>query len=165
MFPELEKPRVTEIQVRMDCNGVQDQEGIAWHQCDYHLVSLALLNFLVLHLPSSRFPSDPAAQTTEKPPEQAPGRWALPPPASRPGKILPQQKAPPAETAASTAEPPKDPPQPGENPSPVAGQKPTQITATKSPPGPKDSGEVHVIYHHPPDYGYQGYAYYHNYGG
>ena len=112
-------------------------------------------------------PSDPAAQTTEKPPEQAPEGGAPPPPVSDQANP-PTAEAPPAETAASTAEPPKDPPQPenppppGENPSPVAEE--TNANQPQRPPGPKDSGEVHVIYHHPPDYGYR-YAYGHNYGG
>ncbi|CAK7333275.1 unnamed protein product [Dovyalis caffra] len=192
MVPEIEKPRVTEIQVRMDCNGCVQKIKKALHgingiydlYIDFQQQKLTVIGWAdpekivkairktrkIATVCSPTEPSDPDAQPTEKPPEQATEGGAPPPPASE-TENPPAAEAPPAEAAASPAEPPKDPPQP-ENPPPPAEEKPspspvaeeTSANQPEKPPGPKDVGEVHVIYHHPPDYGYR-YAYGRNYGG
>ncbi|XP_015573264.1 proline-rich protein 2 isoform X2 [Ricinus communis] len=114
-------------------------------------------------------PSDqPPAQPTE-PPQPAP-EGAAPP--AHEAANPPATEVPPAEAAAPPAEPPKDPPPP-ENPPPQPPEEkpsPSSVaieTNANQPPqssGPKDVGEVHVIYHHPPDYGYR-YGYGHSSGG
>ncbi|KAJ7980317.1 Heavy-metal-associated domain protein [Quillaja saponaria] len=91
---------------------------------------------------------------TTQPPEQEPADNAPAPDAAQP----PQAEAPPAE-ATLPIEPQKDPPPPEKPPA-----EPTpSLTATESnviqnlqsTTAPKDVGEVHVIYHHPPNYGYR----------
>ena len=111
-------------------------------------------------------PTEPAPQGNEQQQQQQPPQDAA---AANP----PAAEAPPPEPAPP-AEPPKDPPppenppsQPEPQPSPVATDTnneghPAQPSSST---GPKDVGEVHVIYHHPPDYGYRyGYGYGHGHG-
>uniref|UniRef100_A0A6N2MW42 HMA domain-containing protein n=1 Tax=Salix viminalis TaxID=40686 RepID=A0A6N2MW42_SALVM len=167
------KPRVTEIQVRMDCNGCVQKIKKALHgingiydiYIDFPQQKLTVIGWAdpekiikairktrkIATICSHTEQSDPAAQTTEKPPEQAPEGGAPPPPASEQANP-PASEAPPAETAASPAEPPKDPPQP-ENPPPPGGNplpspvaEETSARQPEKPPGPKDVGEVHVLY-------------------
>ena len=85
-----------------------------------------------------------------KPPEQAP-EGDNPPPAEAANP--PPEEAPPAETALP-AEPPKDPPPP-ENPPPDAAPAAAADANAGNLARPKDVEEVHVIYHHPPEYGYR----------
>lgn len=109
-------------------------------------------------------PTDQAAQ----PSEQAPAEAGTP----EPDTVNP----PPTEASPSPpAEPPKDPPPP-ENPLPPENPPPPETkpspmatdTNAGKPTGPSsrptDVEEVHVIYHHPPDYRYR-YGYSHAYGG
>lgn len=100
------------------------------------------------------------APPTEQVPESSQPKPA--PEAANPSPAEPPatEAAPPAESAPP-AEPPKDPPSPKKPlpesaaavPAPVATEAntagPSQPT---NPHAPKDVGEVHVIYHHPPDY-------------
>ena len=104
------------------------------------------------------------------PPEQAPENGspapeaANPPPSEAPP---PAEAAPPAEVAPP-AEPPRESPPP-ENPTPEP-TVPTPVSAETNPgqqihhQRPRDVGEVHTIYHHPPDYGYR-YGYSQGYNG
>lgn len=113
-------------------------------------------------------PTEAAAQPTEQA-QQAPEGGTPPPPEASDAKNPPPAEAPPAE-AAPPVEPPKEPPQP-ENPPPEEKTSPSQspvaadtkASQPANPPGAKDVGEVHVIYHHPPDYGYR-HWYGHSYG-
>ncbi|KAE9455163.1 hypothetical protein C3L33_12928, partial [Rhododendron williamsianum] len=184
MVPELEKPRVTEIQVRMDCNGCVQKIKKALHgingiydiYIDVPQQKLTIIGWadpekIIKAIKKTRKtaticshsePSDQQPQPTDPPPppDQPPEQQPPPDPAYPP----PPAEAPPAEATLS-ADPPIDPPPPQEYPPPNAAND-----ASASHPGqpsrPKDVEEVHVIYHHPPDYGYRhgyGHSYGHNY--
>ncbi|KAL4310126.1 hypothetical protein GQ457_01G030510 [Hibiscus cannabinus] len=193
MASEIERPRITELQVRMDCNGCVQKIRKALHgirgiyevypdiaQQKLTVVGWADPEKIVKAIRKTRKtvticshsePPEAAAQ----PPDQLPGQGqgqAVPQETVNP---TPSEAPPPAEAAAApqpeaeaapSAEPPRDQPpleslQPEPAPAPAdasAGQQPNQ------PLGPKDVGEVHVICHHPPDYGHR-YGYVHSYGG
>ena len=71
---------------------------------------------------------------------------------SQPENPAPDTTQQPAETPPAQAEPPKDTPPPEVTPSP----KPTENNESQkveSTQSTNDAGEVHVIYHHPPNYG------------
>ncbi|XP_062150330.1 early nodule-specific protein 2-like [Alnus glutinosa] len=182
MVPELEKPRVTEINVRMDCNGCVQKIKKALHgingiydlYIDLPQQKLTIIGWAdpekilkaikktrkVVTICSHTEPTEPPAQ----PPEQAPDGGA---PAAPDAANPPPTEAPPTEAAPPPpAEPPKDPPPPPPQettPPPMAPDGNTSQPA-HNPSGQKDVGEVHVIYHHPPDYGYR-YGYGHSHGG
>ncbi|KAJ9154545.1 hypothetical protein P3X46_027865 [Hevea brasiliensis] len=193
MVPELEKPRVTEIQVRMDCNGCvqkikkalhgingiydlyidisqQKLTVIGWADPEKIVKAIRKTRKIATICSHTEPPDQTAAQPTE-PPQQQPEGGAPPPPNNEAAN--PSLAAPPAESS-QPAEPPKDPPppenpppeeKPSPSPSPVATESnANQPAGPAQAPGPKDVGEVHVIYHHPPDYGYR-YSYGHSYGG
>ncbi|KAM3755630.1 hypothetical protein ACB098_02G053600 [Castanea mollissima] len=167
MVPELEKPRVTEIQVRMDCNGCVQKikkalNGINGWADPEKIVKAIKKTRKIATICSHTEPTEPPAPPTEQAPEGAgpPPDTAKPPPPDAP--------------TSGPSEPPKEPPPPPENPQPD--------TAPPPPPPPpmapesntgqpaqnpsvlKDVGQVHVIHHHQPDYGYR-YGYDHSYGG
>ncbi|WCJ23418.1 Heavy metal transport/detoxification superfamily protein [Euphorbia peplus] len=180
MVPELEKPRVTEIQVRMDCNGCVQKIKKALHgingiydlYIDFPQQKLTVIGWAdpekiikairktrkIATICSHTEPTDQPANTQSggEPPQE--GEASNPPPA----------EAPPAEAAAPPpAEPPKDPPPPEEKPSPSPIAAETNANQSQQ---PSNVGEVHVIYHHqPPDYRNgpypYGYGYAQNYGG
>ncbi|XP_059647471.1 heavy metal-associated isoprenylated plant protein 36-like [Cornus florida] len=186
MIPQLEKPRVTEIQVRMDCNGCIQKIKKALHgikgiydlYIDFPQQKLTIIGWadpekIIKALKKARKmaticshtePTEQPAQPTEPAPENGA-------PAPEAANQPPAEPAPPAETAPPTeAAPPKDP-LPPENlppevmPSSVANANPASQAAQSS--RPKDVEEVHVIYHHPPDYGYRfgpPQSYHHGYG-
>ncbi|XVF28267.1 hypothetical protein REPUB_Repub15cG0015100 [Reevesia pubescens] len=189
MVPELEKPRVTEIQVRMDCNGCVQKITKALHgihgiyevypdiaQQKLTVIGWADPERIVKAIRKTRKsaticshsePTEAAAQPTEQPPE---GGSAAPEEANPPPSEAPPAEAASQPEAAQPGEPPKDQPLP-ENPQPQPEPAPTpaatDANANQQPPqpsGPKDVGEVHVICHHPPDYGHR-YGYVHSYGG
>ncbi|XP_010259440.1 PREDICTED: extensin-like [Nelumbo nucifera] len=174
MVPELEKPRIIEIQVRMDCNGcihkikkaLQGINGIYEHYIDFPQQKITVVGWadpekIVKAIKKTRKiaticahsePTDPPAQPTEPAPADAQN----PPP---------EDQSPPTEAAPPT-EPPKDSPPP-ENPTPTPevapsavatdaaeAQQPVQVQPSET----KDVEEIHVIHHHPHDYGY-GYGY------
>ncbi|KAF3456289.1 hypothetical protein FNV43_RR00939 [Rhamnella rubrinervis] len=183
MVPELEKPRVTEIQVRMDCNGCVQKIKKALHGIngiydiyfDFPRQKLTVIGWAdperiikaikktrkIATICSHTEVTQPAAPQTEPPPEGTqPGPEAGP---SNP----PSAEAPPPAEAAPPVELPKDPPPP-ENPPPEPTPPPpttdTNASQPAQPSRPKEIGEVHVVYHHPPDYGYR-YGYGHGYNG
>ncbi|PSR92558.1 Heavy metal-associated isoprenylated plant protein [Actinidia chinensis var. chinensis] len=182
MVPELEKPRVTEIQVRIDCNGCVQKIKKALHgingiydlYIDFPQQKLTIIGWadpekIIKAIKKTRKTaticfhsetSDPQAQPTEAAPGQ-PAEQAPPPDAVNP----PATEAPPAE-ASPPAEPLKAPPPPEKLPLDTT---PSTESHPAQPARPKDVEEVHVIYHHPPDYGYRygGYSpsYGHSYGG
>ncbi|KAF9607481.1 hypothetical protein IFM89_036078 [Coptis chinensis] len=160
MVPEIEKPRVTEIQVRMDCNGCVQKIKRALHgingiydlYIDFPQQKLTVVGWAdpekivraikktrkIATIYSHTTPNDSPTQPTEPAPEVAPPAPENPPPESAPAE------APPTE-------PPKDPPPP-ENPPPEA--TPPSDTGANQPPqpsGPKDVEEIHVIHHHHPN--------------
>ncbi|KAL5541887.1 hypothetical protein UlMin_009597 [Ulmus minor] len=185
MVPEVEKPRVTEIHVRIDCNGCVQKikkalsgiNGIYDLYIDFPQQKLTIIGWadpekivkaikktrkiatICSHTEASTEPSQGPPQT-----EQAPeGSAQQPLEASNP----PPQEAPPPE-AAPPAEPPQDPPPPENHPPPPQEPPPPYpVAADTNALGqpvqlPKDVGQVHVIHHHPPDYGYR-YSYGHGY--
>lgn len=192
MVPELEKPRITEIHVRMDCNGCVQKIKKALHgingiydlYIDFPQQKLTIIGWadpenIVKAIKKTRKiaticshieqPTEPAAPP---PAEQSPEGAAAPAPDAAnppPTESPPPAEAAPPPEAAPPAEPPKDPPPP-EHPTPEA--EPTRVAAETNPGQqhpvyyhrPRDVGEVHTIYHHPPGYGYR-YGYTNGYPG
>lgn len=107
--------------------------------------------------------ADPAAPPPSEPPPQE-GSSAPPPAPDAGPSNPPSAEAPPP--------PPSKEPPPPENPTPEPMQPtppPVTIDTNAGEPGqpsrPKELGEVHVVYHHPPpEYGYR-YGYGHGYAG
>ncbi|KAJ8766846.1 hypothetical protein K2173_009133 [Erythroxylum novogranatense] len=194
MVPELEKPRVTEIQVRMDCNGCVQKIKKALHgingiydlYIDFPQQKLTIIGWAdpekivkairktrkMATICSHSESTEPAAQPPEQ--SQQPSEGGSPPPSTDSDTANPPPAAE-SSAAAPPTEPPKDPPSPPENPLPE--EKPSSTPPAASDKsasqsnqqrfGPKDVGEVHVIYHHPPpsDYGSYRYGYGHSYNG
>lgn len=121
-------------------------------------------------------PTEPPLQ--EEPAPEDNGQPQQPPPHEAAQPNHPPLTEAPSPEQAPPVEPPQDqpppenptPPPPEPQPSPIAadtnnaGHHPVQPSSSSS-SGPKDVGEVHVIYHHPPDYGYRhGYGYGYGYG-
>ncbi|KAG2721362.1 hypothetical protein I3760_02G079400 [Carya illinoinensis] len=183
MIPELEKPRVTEIQVRMDCNGCVQKikkalhgiNGIYDFYIDFSQQKLTIIGWadpekIVKALKKTRkiaticshmVPTEPPAPPTEQAPQEG-GGPAPDAPNPPPPEVQPAEPAPPPD-------PRKDPPAPPENPpadtAPPPGVPDNNVSQpTGKPTGPKDVGEVHVIYRHPPDHGYK-YNYSQGYSG
>ncbi|XP_030922784.1 protein PYRICULARIA ORYZAE RESISTANCE 21-like [Quercus lobata] len=185
MVPELEKPRVTEIQVRMDCNGCVQKikkalngiNGIYDLNIDFPQQKLTIIGWAdpekivkaikktrkIATICSHTEPTEPPAPPTEQTPEGAgpPTDAAKPPPPDAP--------------TCGPSEPPKEPPPPPENPQPDTPPPPppppmapesSTGQPSQNPSVLKDVGQVHVIHHHQPDYGYgYRYGYDHSYGG
>ncbi|XP_030545562.1 heavy metal-associated isoprenylated plant protein 35-like isoform X2 [Rhodamnia argentea] len=197
MIPaELEKPRVTEIHVRMDCNGCVQKIKKALHgingiydlYIDFPQQKLTIVGWadperIVKAIRKTRKNAticshkEPSSDEPSQPTEQAPNGGA-PPPAEATNPSQPE--APPSEPPKEPLpqeNPPPPPPQQAENPQPDAnpppaaaanpqqGQPPQQEDQSPQPSMPKDVGEVHVLYHHPPDYGYRPYGYNCGYNG
>lgn len=171
-MPELEKPRVTEIQVRMDCNGCVQKikkalsgiNGIYDLYPDFPQQKIIIIGWadpeiIVKAIKKTRKTATICSHT-----EQAE-------PAAPQTELRPEGGAPPQEAANSPAgesppdkppEPPKDPPPENPPPEPTlppAASDPAATLPPAKPSVPKDVGEVHVIYHAPPIYGYR-----HDYG-
>ncbi|KAM1195131.1 hypothetical protein ACFX13_022175 [Malus domestica] len=188
-LPLMEKPRVTEIHVRMDCNGCVQKIKKALHgingiydlYIDFPQQKLTIIGWadpekIVKAIKKTRKIATICSHTEQQtepappPPEQAPENGspapeaANPPPSEAPP---PAEAAPPAEVAPP-AEPPRESPRP-ENPTPEP-TVPTPVSAETNPgqqihhQRPRDVGEAHTIYHHPPDYGYR-YDYSQGYNG
>lgn len=171
--PELEKPRVTEILVRMDCNGCVQKIKKALHgingiydmYIDFPQQKLTIIGWadpekIVKAIRKCRKTATICSHSEQAQPNDAPAEGGQPPAESA---NPPPPEAPPAETS-QPGEPPKDPPPP-ENPPqevlppPPATEGAPPASQSGQPSGPKEVEEVHVIYHHPPDYGYR-----YNYG-
>lgn len=209
---DVQKPRITEIHVRMDCNGCVQKIKRALHGINGGgrerdqmtvLLSLSLCSHsnvwffrhvagiydLYIDFPNQKLTiigwADPekivkAIKKTRKtaticshteqpdpaalPPEQPPDGDAPPSDAAN----TPQQEALPPEPPKDTPVPENPPPAPEhpnsqpepnkrEGQTPQDGQPPPTPPAGQPPSGPKDAGEVHVVYHHPPppEYGYR----------
>ncbi|XAR57035.1 hypothetical protein NMG60_11025036 [Bertholletia excelsa] len=174
----MQKPRVIEINVRMDCNGCVQKikkalygiHGIYDLYMDFPQQKLTIIGWAdpeiimkaikktrkIATICSHTESSDPLAQPAEPAPDQqAP---PAPPPENPPPENLPPPEAPPTQTT------PPPPPQENRPPDPIPPPQETAAGQPAQPSGPKDVEEVHVIYHHPPDCGY-GYSCVHSYGG
>ncbi|KAJ8528792.1 hypothetical protein K7X08_030436 [Anisodus acutangulus] len=162
---QMEKPRVTEIQVRMDCNGCVQKIKKALHgihgihdlyidfpQQKITIVGSADPEKIVKAIKKTRKSAivcshiEQADPPTE-PEEPAPAESEAPPPES--SNHPPE--APPAEEPPT--EPPKDPPTQENQP---AEEKQThRVLTTPKANQTNPVEEVHVIYHYPPDYGHR----------
>ncbi|KAJ4722092.1 Heavy metal-associated isoprenylated plant protein [Melia azedarach] len=193
MVPELEKPRITEIKVRMDCNGCVHKIKKALHSIngiydlyiDFPQQKLTIVGWadpekIVKAIRKTRKlaticshveQTEPSNQPTEQAPAEggaSPNDAANPPPPEPPAAEPPQPEEPPkdmpppeipAPPENPPPPPPQNPPPPEVKPSPIAAHANTNQAA--GPSGSKDIGEVHIIHHHPPDYGYR-YGYGHS---
>ncbi|CAL0300938.1 unnamed protein product [Lupinus luteus] len=166
MVPDLQKPRVIEMHVRMDCNGCVQKvkkalngiNGIYDIYIDFPQQKISIIGWadpekVVKAIKKTRKMAticniEQPDESPSQPPE--PEGNAQPPPSTE----TPPPQARPSE------EPPKDSLQ-CEQPQPEA--KVTQSQATNennarhespSTSGIKDVGEVHVIQHHPSNYGF-----------
>ncbi|KAK4388408.1 Heavy metal-associated isoprenylated plant protein 23 [Sesamum angolense] len=188
MVPEMEKPRITEIKVRMDCNGCVHKIKKALHgitgiydlYVDFPQQKITIVGWadpakIVKAIKKTRKTAiicshteqsdEPAQPTPEPAPENSTpeGSGEAPPPTE---STNPQSEQPPTE-AAPPAEAQKEPPTPPAQPeNPPTEAKPSQEpdndppSQSSQPSKPKEHEEIHVIYHHPPDYGSR-YAYPH----
>ncbi|KAK4433891.1 Heavy metal-associated isoprenylated plant protein 23 [Sesamum alatum] len=191
MLPEMEKPRITEIKVRMDCNGCVHKIKKALHgitgiydlYVDFPQQKITIVGWadpakIVKAIKKTRKTAIICSHTEQSdepaavaPPEngtpEASGEAPPPPP---PESTNPPPEQPPAE-AAPPAEAQKEPPPPATPPPTQPENPPTEAKLSQEsdndPPSqssqsskPREHEEIHVIYHHPPDYGYR-YAYGH----
>ncbi|CAA2962024.1 heavy metal-associated isoprenylated plant 5-like [Olea europaea subsp. europaea] len=156
-LPDMEKPRVTEIQVRMDCNGCVQKIKKALH-------GINGINDLYIDFPQQKITiigwADPhkIAKAIKKT-----GKTAIICSHSEPFDDPPSEPAPPGtEGGNQPAAEEEAPPQPSlpvpENPPSEAANS----TPTNQPPvqtsKPKDAEEIHVIHHHVQD-GYRPFGY------
>ncbi|GFQ05719.1 heavy metal-associated isoprenylated plant protein 26 [Phtheirospermum japonicum] len=165
MVPETEKPRITEIKVRMDCNGCVQKIKKALHgitgiqdiYIDFPQQKITIIGWaepekIVKAIKKTRKSAVICLHTEQQPDQPAPEGEAPPPDPTTP---------PPEPTQPEPTEPQKEQPQP-ENPPPEPNPSPENANATPrpeigiaTPSQPKDQEEVHIIHHHPPDYGYR----------
>ncbi|KAI3459243.1 hypothetical protein Pfo_015906 [Paulownia fortunei] len=181
MVPEMEKPRVTEIRVRMDCNGCVQKIKKALHgirgiydlYIDISQQKITIIGWvdpekivkaikktrksaiICSHTEQSDQPAEPTQPATEG---GTPDGGASPVESTNPPTEQPQTEAAPSTEAQKESPPPPDNPPPESKPSPESANETT--SQSTQPSKPKDLEEIHVIHHHPPDYGYQ-YAYGH----
>ncbi|GAB2294307.1 hypothetical protein Dimus_028517 [Dionaea muscipula] len=168
-----QKPRVMEIQVRMDCKGCVQKikkalsgiNGTYDLQIDFSQQKIIVIGWAdpekVIKAINKTRRVATVCSPTEVANAPAPDGGAPPPDNANPPGEAP---APAAEPPPPPSEPPKDqPPQPPENPSPGAAASETKTPQPPQSSGPKDVGEVHVVYQPPPIYSY-GYDYAHGYG-
>lgn len=203
LFQNVQKPTVTEIRVRMDCNGCVQKIKKALHgiigsqlrvlisslfsryYAQHHLTKclyMAGIYDLYIDFPQQKITiigwadpekivkaikktrktaiicshteqSDQPAQQTEPAPEGGTSEGGAPPPEStNPPTEQPQTEAVPSEAPKESPPLPENRP-PEEKPSPESAN---ERTSQSTPPSkPKELEEIHVINHHPPDYGYR----------
>ncbi|KAJ0979907.1 hypothetical protein J5N97_015381 [Dioscorea zingiberensis] len=156
MVPEvLEKARVMELQVRMDCNGCVQKIKKAMHNIDgvYDVyIDFAQQKLTVV----GRADPEKILKAIKKTRKVAticshtePGGE----PAANPENAPPAEPAPDAAnqppSEAPPAEPPKDAPPAGEKPEEV---KPSPEAEASASAEPKDVGEVHMVHYYPQNY-------------
>lgn len=99
-----------------------------------------------------------AQQTTEQVPEGGSaegGEGATPPePNKPPAEQQPAEAAPPPEPQKESPPPPPENPPSDANPPPDSANGPTSQSSVQN-SIPKDPEQIHVVYHHPPDYGHR----------
>ncbi|KAH6769637.1 hypothetical protein C2S52_014440 [Perilla frutescens var. hirtella] len=162
MVPEMEKPRVTEIKVRMDCNGCVQKIKKALHgitgiydiYVDFSEQKIAITGWaepekLVKAIKKTRKSAVICVHT-----EQSDEAGQPPPPE---GETTPEEGAPPPEMppepSNQRAEPTEAAP-PGEEP-PESENPPPAVRQHHQPPRQEGHEGVHIVYQHPPDHGYQ----------
>ncbi|KAI4338320.1 hypothetical protein L6164_016660 [Bauhinia variegata] len=171
MVPELQKPRITEIQVRMDCNGCVQKikktlngiNGIYDMYIDFPQQKITIIGWadperIVKAIKKTRKIATICShvEATESPPqttEQAPPEGNAPAPDATqqpPAETPPDQVGPPVEPPKDTPPPEQPPPEATPQPPPTENNASHQ---SQSNPGTKDVEEVNVICRHPPNYG------------
>ncbi|XP_027339299.1 early nodulin-75-like [Abrus precatorius] len=179
MVPEFQKPRVTEIHVRMDCNGCVQKikkalsgiNGIYDLYIDFPQQKITIIGWTdpekivkaikktrkiatICNIEPTESPSQLPELSSSQPKEPEPEGNAQPSEATQP-----QPTETPPVQAGPQEEPPKDT-SPHEQPPHETTPSPTHTPAEDNPnqqspstPRTKDVGEVHVIYHNPPNHG------------
>ncbi|KAK4425913.1 Heavy metal-associated isoprenylated plant protein 23 [Sesamum alatum] len=189
MLPDMKKARVTEIKVRMDCNGCVNKIKKALHAitgiydiyvdlsqqkitvigwADPEIILKAIKKTRKGAIISSH--SQPFHQPIEPTPEGGATRGGAPPPESTnpPAETAPPEGggAPPSEAETTPPEEPSKEQKDQENPSNESAiATSSELTECSE---PKDHEAIHVIHHHPPKYNYRSaycYNYQHGYGG
>ncbi|GAB2217805.1 hypothetical protein Drorol1_Dr00001017 [Drosera rotundifolia] len=189
MVPEIEKARITEIQVRMDCNGcvqrikkaLTGMNGIYDLQIDLAQQKIIIIGWVdpekivkaikktrkVATICSHTEVPNPPAPAAEPAPDGGapPADNATPPPAeAKPAEAPAAATEPPKDQPPPPAEPPKEQPPPTpENPPPGVAASENKDPKPQRPTLTKDVGEVRVIYHYPPVHGHP-YGYRYSYG-
>ncbi|KAI4303184.1 hypothetical protein MLD38_038846 [Melastoma candidum] len=183
MVPELEKPRVTEIQVRIDCNGCVQKIKKALHgingiydvTMDIPQQKLRVIGWVdperivkairktrkTATICSQAEQPDPAAADQKPESGGPPQEAAEPPPMQAPPTEPspapePSKDQPPAAPLPQKPMPQQEIPRPEPSRDVVNEQQPQDIKLPQ-----KDVGEVHTMYRHPQNYGYR--YRYHNY--
>ncbi|OVA02593.1 Heavy metal-associated domain [Macleaya cordata] len=168
MVPELEKPRIIEIQVRMDCNGCVQKIKKALHgingiydvYIDFPQQKLTVVGWadpekIVKAIKKTRKIIASVCVHTDEASEAPPQAQEPPPPE---GEEPPPNTESPPDEPIPLPEPPKDPPPP-ENPALEIHPSPVAAEAIENQPqhhpGPRDVEEIHVIHHHQHEYGGQ----------
>lgn len=169
MAQEMEKPRITEIKVRMDCNGcvqkikkaLQGITGISDLYIDFPQQKITIIGWadpvaMVKAIKKTRKSAiicshmNQSEQPTEPVNEGGTPEGGAPPP---------ERKDPPAEQAQTEAGPPVEQPHDSPPPEPKPSTESANATGQPTQPSkPKDAEEIHVVYRYPPEYGYR-YAY------
>ncbi|KAJ8444955.1 hypothetical protein Cgig2_029149 [Carnegiea gigantea] len=187
---KMQRPRITEIHVRMDCNGcvqkvrkaVNSIDGVYDLYIDLPQQKLTVIGRadperIIKAIKKVRKVATICSHTDVRDensqPQEPPADGGAPPPqgeATRPEGGEPSSTEPPKSEVPPPPpeEPPKDqrpPPTPppenlsAQNPPPETNPSPPVIDNPPCQPEnlskPNDQEEVHVIYHHPPDYGYR----------
>ncbi|CAI9762611.1 unnamed protein product [Fraxinus pennsylvanica] len=136
-LPEMEKPLVTEIQVRMDCSGCVQKIKKALHGInDPHKIAKAIKKTRrTVIICSDSEPSDDHSS------EPAPGTEGGAPPATEGANQLTAETPTQAEAPKESLPVSENPPSDGANGTPT-NQPPVQTSK------PKDAEEIHVIHHH-----------------
>ncbi|KAK7329496.1 hypothetical protein VNO77_23666 [Canavalia gladiata] len=163
MVPEFQKPRVTEIHIRMDCNGCVQKikkalsgiNGIYDHYIDFPQQKITIIGWtdpekIVKAMKKTR----KMATICNIEPNESPSQPAEP--SSQPTEQEPEGNAQASETTpvplGPQEEPQKETPN-HEQPPPEAIPTPAENNSNQQTPISKDVGEVHVIHHNPPNYG------------
>ncbi|KAK1279151.1 hypothetical protein QJS04_geneDACA007166 [Acorus gramineus] len=176
MAQELEKARVTEIKVRMDCNGCVHKIKKALHNIDgiydvftdYPQQKVTVVGradpekilkaikktrkvaTICSHVEPVDQPPNPTPETEEQP--AAPDTTNNPPSEPPPAEAAPAEPIPAAEPAKEEP-PPQQSTAPEASPPPAAGEAPaTSHPVTQS--EVKDVGEIHMVHHYPDRHGY-----------
>ncbi|KAI3932887.1 hypothetical protein MKX01_031869 [Papaver californicum] len=168
MVPELEKPRVTEIQVRMDCNGCVHKLKKALHgingiydiHIDFPQQKLIIIGWadtekIVKAIRKTRKIIGSVCVHTDEASEAPTEGSEPPPPPEGEQPPPPNTESPPIAENNPQPEPPNDPPPPENpaleiHPSPIAAEANEDLPLYHS--MPRDVGEIHVIHHRQRDY-------------
>ncbi|CAJ1963316.1 unnamed protein product [Sphenostylis stenocarpa] len=171
MVPEFQKPRVTEIQVRMNCNGcvqkikqaISGINGIYDFYIDFPQQKITIIGWAdpekivkaikktrkmvticnIEPIESPSQPEEPSSQPTEPEPKENAAQALK---ATQPEEIPPTRASP-------REEPLKDTPPLEQPPEATPSQTHAENNLNQQSPRTKDVGEVHAIHHNPSTFG------------